>query len=164
MKKQKPTQNPHDKLFREVISNRENALELVQSTFPPTLTQLLDFSTFALENTSYINDSLKEHYSDVVYQCKLNEHKVKVCLLFEHKSYVVKHPHIQLLRYMLSAWEQQLKQKQPLQLVIPMIFYHHTAQWKVRPMYDYFGKIPSALHPFIPHLEYLLVKQVETCY
>ena len=148
MKKQKPTQNPLDKLFREVLSVRENALDLIQGAFPPVLTQLLDFSTFALENATYINNALKEHFSDVVYQCKLKNHRVKVCLLFEHKSYVVKYPHLQLLRYMLSAWEQQLKQKQPLQVVIPVIFYHHTAKWKVRPLHEYFGKI----HQHCTHL------------
>jgi predicted transposase/invertase (TIGR01784 family) len=153
----KKINNPHDKFFREVLSERENAIDFVKGVFPKNLKDLIDFDTFEYESTSYVNGTLKEYFSDVVYNCKLKDTQIKVSLLFEHKSYHVAEPHFQLLRYMIEIWEHQRKQRIDPVPVIPVIFYHHEATWKMRSMTEFFGEIPPEIKPFIPHFEYLLV-------
>jgi len=59
--------NEHDKLFREIESIKENAMDLVQGTFPKNISSKLDIPTMTLDNTSYVDEKLQEYYSDLVY-------------------------------------------------------------------------------------------------
>ena len=72
----------------------------------------------------------------------------------EHKSYVVKYPHVQLLRYILEHVEAQIKAKEPLTVLIPIVIYHGEKEWKVRSFSDYFEVIDEQLLPFIPNFKY----------
>ncbi|MEZ4828082.1 MAG: Rpn family recombination-promoting nuclease/putative transposase [Bacteroidia bacterium] len=40
------------------------------------------------------------------------------------KSYPVDFPHLQILRYMLEIWDRQVREQQPLSLIIPILVYH----------------------------------------
>ena len=78
--------------------------------------------------------------------------------MFEHKSYVPSHPHLQLLRYMLGMWEAQIRNHEPLKLILPIIIYHGQQKWNAKPFADYFvgPDLPNSLEPFIPSFEYWL--------
>ncbi len=102
---------------------------------------------------------LKESFSDVVYQCPLvsKEQSVLISFILEHKSKAEAMPHLQLLRYMIDGWEEQIKQKQALNLIIPIVVYHGQQQWHQRDLSSYFGfDIPQSLLPFLPQFDYLL--------
>ena len=96
--------NPHDKFFKETFSIRENVLDFLQGIFPGEILKKLDLSTLTLDNNSYIDEELKEHFSDIVYTCFCNNKELKIALLFEHKSYVVTCPYLQLLKYLLKIY------------------------------------------------------------
>ncbi|MCF6149516.1 MAG: Rpn family recombination-promoting nuclease/putative transposase [Candidatus Kuenenia sp.] len=116
----------------------------------------LDISTLALENNSYIDEELKEHFSDIVYTCLCNDKELKITLLFEHKSHPEKCPHLQLLRYLLKIWETNMKQVEGLVQVIPVILYHGKETWKIRRFSDCFEGTDEVFYRFIPEFEYLL--------
>ena len=61
--------NPHDKLFKEIEKVIENSRDLIESTFPAELLKELDLETLVNDNNSYIDSSLKESYSDLVFNC-----------------------------------------------------------------------------------------------
>jgi hypothetical protein len=87
---------------------------------------------------------------------------VTVSLLFEHKSNVPTYPHFQLLRYLVEAWEDQIKQKKGLTPIIPIVIYHGEKEWKVRKLSEYFDtKLPASLLPFVPDFTYLLTNVVD---
>jgi len=110
-----------------------------------------------LDKTSYVDEELKESFSDLVYNCKYNQKtKIKISILIEHKSYAPDYPHIQLLKYLLKIWESNIKQKQNLIPVIPLIFYHGKEKWKLRSFYDSFIGIDREIEPFLPSFKYLL--------
>ena len=112
----------HDKFFKEIFSNKEEAVELLKGSLPKELVKNIDFSTLKADNTSYINEELKENFSDLVYDCMYRgKNEIKISILIEHKSFVPKYPHIQLLKYMLNIWETGIKQKKKLIPVVPVI-------------------------------------------
>jgi len=148
--------NPHDRFFKETFSLRENVIDFLQGTIPGDILKKLDLSTLTLDNNSYIDKELKEHFSDIVYTCLCKDKEVKITLLFEHKSSTVKYPHLQLLKYLLKIWETNIKQSERLMPVIPVILYHGKEKWEVRKFSEYFGGMDEAFRRYIPAFEYLL--------
>ncbi|MBN2771035.1 MAG: Rpn family recombination-promoting nuclease/putative transposase [Spirochaetes bacterium] len=62
--------NKHDKLFKEIESVKENAADLIRSVFPKEILNEVDLDSLLLDNNSYVDKNLKEHYTDLVYNCK----------------------------------------------------------------------------------------------
>jgi predicted transposase/invertase (TIGR01784 family) len=148
--------NPHDTFFKSVFSEKENAIGHLEVILPPRLGKNIDLNTIKIEKKSYLDDELKKCYSDIVYTGYYKDSTVKLSFLYEHKSYAVKYPHFQILRYMLNIWEMSIKQKEKLPVVIPIIVYHGTEKWIVKPLYSYFDNIDEELMPFIPNFTYIL--------
>ena len=59
--------NPHDAFFKETFSKREYAADFLAGVLPAPLKQKLDLDSLRLENASYIDERLAEHFSDLVY-------------------------------------------------------------------------------------------------
>ena len=150
--------NSHDKFFKELFSQREKVKEFVSKTLPSEITQKLNFETLEIDKTEYISKNLKTSFSDLVYNCIYGKNtKIKISLLFEHKSYPETYPHFQLLGYMLNIWQTQLNQKESLTPVIPIIFYHGERKWIQKPFIKYFENIDKAIQKFIPEFDYQLI-------
>ena len=148
----------HDKFFKELFSKKEQASEFVLKTFPPEIVRNLKLETLELDKTEYISKKLRTNFSDVVYNCNYGKRtKIKITLLFEHKSSPESYPHLQLLGYILRIWELQIKQKQKLTPVIPIIFYHGIKKWHKKSFADYFENPDEILKTFIPHFDYQLI-------
>ncbi len=110
-----------------------------------------------LSNNSFIDETLSEHFADLVYLCEYEgNQKIRISFLFEHKSYKEPYPHLQLLRYLLNVWEQDKKEKKPLTMTIPIVIYHGKKTWKYEPLMRYFKGVDDSLTRFIPNFEYLL--------
>ena len=76
--------NPHDKVFKEIEKVKENCRDLIESTFPKELLGKLDLDTLENDNNSYIDKTLQEYYSDIVYNCEYNgDTKIKIGILFD---------------------------------------------------------------------------------
>ncbi len=150
--------NSHDKFFKELFSRKEEVSEFVSKTFPVELSQKLDLETLVLDKTEYVGSQLKTSFSDIVYNCNYGENTiVKISLLFEHKSYLEIHPYLQLLGYMLKIWETQIKQKQNLTPIIPIIFYHGIKKWVKKPFESYFSGLDVVLRKFTPIFDYQII-------
>lgn len=153
-------QSPHDKIFRHLFSDPIQVEAFLRGVLPAELLEKLDLTTLEREPDSFVDDQLREHLADIVYQCQFEEEDgLELAFLFEHKSYPPKYPHFQLLRYMLNLWESRLKQDQPVQVVLPILVYHGKEAWQVKSMESYFGsgKIPHVLKPYFPNFDFQLV-------
>ena len=146
----------HDKLFKEVEQIKENAADLISATFPREILKKLNLESLTLESENYVDGKLSEYYSDLVYNCDFSEENIRICLLFEHKSYQPKYVEFQLLRYMLNIWERQIKNKEVLKNIIPVVFYHGKNKWQIRRMEDMFISRDKILLPFMPDFNYIL--------
>ncbi|MDP5171242.1 MAG: Rpn family recombination-promoting nuclease/putative transposase [Bacteroidia bacterium] len=151
-----PPQNPHDGLFKATFTNQTIVKDYLRNFLPAELTRNFDFESLRLEPGSYITPELEPFYSDIVYECAVGKKKIMISLLFEHKSTPPRYPHIQLLRYMVEAWEQRIKNKQPLKLIVPIIVYHGKKKWTLRPFHRYFAAVGKEFLPFIPQFDYHL--------
>lgn len=158
MRNNENTHQPHDKLFKAVFQDKAQAIAYMEYFLPENLVKKLDFSKMVLDNNSYLSQELKTAYSDIVYNCPFGkeQQKVKISLLFEHKSEPKKHIHFQLLEYMLHIWNHQVTNKDKLTPVIPLVLYHGSKKWQVRQLDAYFGKdIDPDLLAYIPNFNYL---------
>ncbi|MBN2663550.1 MAG: Rpn family recombination-promoting nuclease/putative transposase, partial [Bacteroidales bacterium] len=164
--------NTHDKFFKEVFSRKEEAKEFVEKNLSEKLVKNLKLDTLQLDTTEYSNKNLKTTFSDIVYNCEYKNNKtIKITLLFEHKSYSVTNPYIQLMEYILRIWKMQIKQKQKLSPIIPIIFYHGREKWIKNSMENIIEGVDDNLIKYIPKFEYELVdtntltdSQIKTIY
>ncbi len=154
--KSKKAVNSHDAFFKSTFSYLDVAQSYIEHFMDKRLVQNIDLQSLTLEATSYVTPSLEEYFSDLVWSAKYKTTNIKVAFLFEHKSYVVNEPHVQLMRYIIEHLEQQIKDKQKLTVVIPIIIYHGEGEWKVRPFHEYFEGIDDVLKQYIPNFAYQL--------
>ncbi len=148
---------PHDEFFKEIFGDLDHARDLLRGLLPADLLEILDLDQLQREDASFLTASLAEDFADLVFSCPANGATAWVALLLEHKSWAPRHPHLQLLTYMLGIWERAEKQGQPLPPVIPVIVYNGQGTWKVRELVQSFPDLPERLRPFLPEFRFLLL-------
>lgn len=149
--------NPHDRFFKEVLSQQDAARDFLRYYLPAEVAGLLDYSSLEVRKDSFVDKELQEHFSDLLYEVKLRDGRdAYVYVLFEHKSYPEPLIAFQLLRYMVRIWEQSLKQGAALSPILPVVVYHGQAAWKIPlDLRGLFG-LPGELEPFLPDYGYWL--------
>ncbi len=135
---------PHDNLFRETFSRRENASSFLETCLPPALLQVIDLPSLEICKDSFIEKELEDYFSDMLYQVDLAGHPGYIYIMFEHKSYDDPYLHLQLLEYIIKIWRLYLKQDEGdgdatlgkrrhrtprLPIVLPILVYHGSGPW-----------------------------------
>ena len=80
-------------------------------------------------------------------------------VLFEHKSYVESRINLDLLRYRVRIWEEWVNAGNTglLPVIIPVVFYHGAAQWRVKRQFaETVADVPE-LRVYVPTCAYHLV-------
>lgn len=151
--------NVHDKFFKETFSRTDVAANFLEEFLPPDFVQKLNLSSLTIENNSFVDENLEEHFADILYNCNYREDgKVKLAFLYEHKSYKEEYPHWQLVQYMINVWQSGIKQKKEKPIaIIPIVIYHGKDKWNYQPMRSYFENLDENLLKFIPEFDYYLV-------
>jgi len=147
-------QNPHDKFFKDVFSEKEKAEELIKTILPSPLIDIINWKSLKQEKDTFVDD-MKEAYSDMLFSVKIYDNQpVKIYLLFEHKSYPDKNIHVQLLSYLARIYN-KMKSLTP---VIPLVFYHGKKKWniseKFSDVFDLSNKNHELLIKYIPDFNY----------
>ncbi|MFA0478782.1 Rpn family recombination-promoting nuclease/putative transposase [Vibrio splendidus] len=123
MKNTTPT--PHDALFKQFMTHPETAKDLLDIHLPAELRDICDLTTLKLESGSFIEESLRPYYSDVLYSLKTAQGEGYVYALIEHQSRPDKNMAFRLMRYAIAAMQQHIDAgHEYLPLVIPLQFYH----------------------------------------
>jgi predicted transposase YdaD len=140
MKKKKSVPNPHDTFVRHTLGRVPAAVEFLRNYLPPDIVVQLDLTRVTLEETSYVDEQLREHFSDLLYRVGLRAGgEAFVFILLEHKSAPDTRVAIQLLRYLAQTWD---RMPEPLPLIIPVVIYHGEQPWNVgRRLRDLFGAL-----------------------
>ncbi|MCB0844060.1 MAG: Rpn family recombination-promoting nuclease/putative transposase [Bacteroidetes bacterium] len=156
---QEQVRNPHDRFLKHTLEDPRKVKGTLEGVLPPKLFARLNLSSLQKEDTSYIDSKLKQFFSDIVFSCRTKDDiPLKIAFLFEHKSYPPKYPHLQLLRYMLEIWDREVKEEQPLSLILPILIYHGKEAWTYRPFKNSFsGEIDSELVEYVPLFDFLVV-------
>lgn len=124
MKKNKSTPTPHDATFRQFLSQPDVARDFMELHLPPELRERCDLSTLQLEAGSFVEDDLRQYFSDVLYSLKTTAGDGYIHVLIEHQSAPDKHMAFRLMRYAVAAMQRHLDAgHKRLPLVIPILFY-----------------------------------------
>ena len=119
------TSTPHDAVFKQFLYHPDTARDFLDIYLPSTLRELCDLQTLKLESGSFIEDSLRASYSDVLWSLKTNEGDGDIYVVIEHQSSPDAHMAFRLMRYAMAAMQRHLDAgHKTLPLVIPMLFYH----------------------------------------
>ena len=150
-------QNPHDRFFRDSFGRPEIARNYLEEYLPTDLRHLLDLDSLILQDGSFIDETMQEHQTDLLYQTQLNNGDTAyIYFLFEHKSYPDPMVALQLLRYMVRFWERQVKEGDPMEAIIPLVVYHGEKVWKISTDFLDLLDAPAELRPYLPTFHYHL--------
>ena len=168
--------NKHDDFFRNACAKPFIVEPLIRHFVEPELSQKMDYSKLKLCHDTYITPELENYYSDRLWSIGFKESTeiLQLLLLFEHKSFVPKRIHIQLLRYMIEDWTKQIEtQLQELQelkkkgkkkqekikliLILPIVLYHGKQAWNKPKFEDLFGELPAVLKRFLPDFDFIVI-------
>ena len=124
MKKKNNNPTPHDATFRQFLTQPDTARDFMNIHLPAELLAICDLSTLKLESGSFIEDDLRQYFSDVLYSLKTTAGDGYVHVLIEHQSSPDKHMAFRLIRYAVAAMQRHLDAgHKKLPLVIPVLFY-----------------------------------------
>ena len=66
--------NPHDKFFKQLLTQPDAAETFLRTYLPPDVAAQLDLSALQLAKDSFVDASLQEHFSDLVFETQLLDH------------------------------------------------------------------------------------------
>ncbi|MBS1253614.1 MAG: Recombination-promoting nuclease RpnA [Anaerolineales bacterium] len=151
--------SPHDHFFRMAFGRPEVARDFLHHYLSQPVRDLVDLSTLTPHKDSFVDEELRDHFSDLLYEVRLHSEKpAYVYLLFEHKSYSEPLIAFQLLRYMVRIWEVVPRgAKNKLRSIIPLVLYHGERVWKVKLNFGSLFEGPEELKRYFPDFEYHLI-------
>lgn len=121
----------HDPLARKFLTDIDVAKEFLQIHLVPEILARCDLDTLVIEPTSYIEDDLKLHCSDVVYKIRLKNGSgyAYIYTLVEHQSSPDKLMPFRIIKYQIAIIQNHIDTygaSKPLPIVVPLVFYNGT--------------------------------------
>jgi predicted transposase/invertase (TIGR01784 family) len=145
--------NIHDSFFKSLFSIKDNLRDLLQGTLPEEILQQMDTKTLEYDPTEYVDQKLAPYFRDISCNMLYGEARIKISLLYEHKSYPDSNIHLQLLRYILNVWEHQRDNQLDLMPVLCIVFYHGRREWNQG---ELLANPPKEFIPFIPLFDFIM--------
>ena len=102
--------HPHDALFKAAFRNKQVMQDFLQGRLSEALLSKVDLTTLKLENSSFVEENLRQIHSDLVYSIQTMGKQGYIYLLVEAQSTYDKRTPIRLLKYNLRLMEQHLAQ------------------------------------------------------
>lgn len=130
--------NIHDKSYKDLFSNKDTFINLIQSFVNDTWGAKLTKENLELVDKSYVLSDYEEQESDIVYKAKLGSEEVFFYILLEFQSSVDYRMPIRLLLYMIEIWREILKNTEYKQFrrktfrlpsVVPIVLYNGNREW-----------------------------------
>ena len=165
---------PHDKFFRATFGQLKVASDFLSNYLPSDLLNIIDMSTLETQNGTFLDEDLKEEFSDLLFKVSINNKDSYIYMLFEHKSYRDRMVIFQVMKYMINIWESKIQEDKEkrkeageassgeieLPLILPLVIYHDKGEWTIKKtlgeMISNYEELPEDLKKYIPNFEYLL--------
>ena len=125
----------HDLMAKSLFLDLDTAQDFLAIHLPAEILQICDLPSLNIESSSFIDGSLRPHYSDILYglnlypnkECSVPE-KAYIYVLIEHQRDPEKAMPLTMFRHHLNALEQHLDKfpdnQLKLPLIIPIVFYN----------------------------------------
>jgi predicted transposase/invertase (TIGR01784 family) len=160
MSKKYDVHQPDDRFFKSAMTDPKVVKAYLQH-FYPEIAGIADLSTLQQHKVQSLRPNLKLFSADIVYRCQLkgeSEAHFYFCLLFEHKSEPDEQVAVQIGLYIFLLLREQVKaKKQPLESVLPLLFYNGKASWQPKRIREIFKGHPGyeVLKPYLPDFHFL---------
>ena len=125
--------NPHDKLFKQLLGEPENAASFLENNLPGELVSHLDLSTLGVVHASFIDAQFIQSEADLLFSVTIANRPGYVYVLFEHQSSPDPLMLLRLLGYMVGVWKRFQRESPPsnrLPVIIPMVLFHGSREWQ----------------------------------
>jgi predicted transposase/invertase (TIGR01784 family) len=120
---------------------------------------VLDLDSIEITKDSFIDEDMRESFSDLLYKVQMAGYTGFVYILFEHKSFADRYTAFQLLKYMLRIWELHHRQspKHELPAILPLVIYQGVGPWRLGVRFrDLLAPEQEALFPYLPDYRFIL--------
>ncbi len=134
------------------------------------LAEHLDFTQTRIENRSFVDDTLRDLVSDMVFTVPFRDatlgEDLTVYILIEHQSTVDHLMGYRLLSYMCQIWHGQLEEQKNakvpvrewrLRPILPIVFYTGKQRWQLPISLSAAMDIPNLMTSFVPTFETLFL-------
>ncbi len=150
---------PHDKYVKYVLSHHQVALEFLKYALPEDLQKLIDFDSLEPTEDSFIDEAMKEHFSDTSFLLKfLDDSLLRVNFWVEHKSEKPDYPiSLQLLKYIVSNYDHDYRQNKKPVPVVTIVLYHGEPDWQKETLDSLFPNLPAACKAYLPNFEFIFI-------
>jgi len=151
----------HDRFFKRLLENPDTANLFLREYLPENIQSLMANNPPTLIDRDFVDDELKEHFTDLLYQVELSSgNKAFIYILIDHKSAPDKKTPVQLFRYIGQIWTYLTEQKDwhPLPRIMPLVVYHGKQKWNISTNFnDFFQESDDSLASYFPNFEYSLI-------
>jgi len=122
---------PHDELFRTVFARPEQAQALLVAFLSPELVAAIDWNTLELLPGSFVDESGRDQFVDLLFSVTIRGEPVLLYLLLEHKSAFDPLTALQVLGYVVQIWRNWRREHpgERLPRVLPIVVHHGTRTW-----------------------------------
>ncbi|NGZ06681.1 MAG: hypothetical protein G8237_10025 [Magnetococcales bacterium] len=152
---------PHDKLFKMLLSDPEHAGALLREQLPAPIVALLAPGNPELVPGSFLSPELRPHFSDLLYKARtLEGTDLYFYILIEHKSFPDRRVARQIDRgrsRFLEQWEKEHPDWRLLPAIIPMVLYHGVSTWNIPTDFLSLVEHNASMRPWLLDFTYLLV-------
>ncbi|MCX7739230.1 MAG: Rpn family recombination-promoting nuclease/putative transposase [Hydrogenothermaceae bacterium] len=149
--------NIHDNYFKFIFQKVENVRDFLEEFFPE-LSKHVQIESIEPQPTEKYSVQLKEkQYLDFAINCQIQNKPSQIYILFEHKSNLDKKVILQIAKYIVAVWEEDIINDRELRAVIPIVFYHGSKEWNIpRSTTEGFKDFPEEIKRYLLSLEYLI--------
>jgi predicted transposase/invertase (TIGR01784 family) len=154
-----------DKSYKLLFSHARMVKELLRDFVKEDWVKKLDFSTLKKYNNSFVDESLKERFDDVIWTLKWGKKRLYVYILLEFQSEIDFHMSVRIMTYLGLLYQDLIKSGavksgNKLPPVLPILLYNGQPRWSAPVnVSDCISKSPRGLEKYRPRLEYLLIDE-----
>lgn len=126
------------------------------------LLKRVDLDSLEPEKDTFIDEKMKEHFSDLLFKAQIGGETGYFYFLFEHKSYPSDDIVLQLYRYLGEIFHAKVNKEKALEvpIVLPLVIYHGKKRWNapgsLNEMIPGKSKYAADVSKYIPNFEYVL--------
>jgi hypothetical protein len=143
----------HDHLVKYTFNDVEHARGILATALPARIVEVTDLTSLSLRPGSFVDESLQDCYSDILYAARIKGREALLYFLLEHKSNPDQLTPLQVLRYMVRIWDQHLAslpkkrrgEVRRLPAIVPIVLHHGTEGWTAAVRFEELLDVDDAL-------------------
>jgi len=150
----------HDGLFHLAFSVPKNATSELKTLLSSEIVARIKWDKLRNVSGKFVDAKLTNRHSDILFEVEIDDEKVLIYVLYEHKSDPDRWTLLQILEYKVRIWREYLRknqQKTQLPVILPVVVHHGESGWTtVREFGEYFDNVPEELRRHIPNFGIVL--------